>query len=93
MAYCVAWHTAWHGILRGMAYCVAYCVTTVYIHDSVRICVLHVSQPLKTPNLTEAGVPAWAAELIRSVPMGELLDLAEAATTLGIKMYVQKMLF
>ena len=45
-------------------------------------------QPLVSSSLTESGVPAWAEEFIRKVPLDEILDLIEAADTLRVKMYV-----
>ena len=44
-------------------------------------------QPLPTENLQDAGIPAWADTFIHSFALdGSLLDLAEAADFLGLKM-------
>ncbi len=45
-------------------------------------------QPLKSPDLSEAGIPAWAVEFINGVALEHILDLVEAGTMMRIKMYV-----
>lgn len=46
------------------------------------------TQPLPSWKLVEAGVPGWAAEFIANVPVPELLDLADAADLLRVRMCV-----
>lgn len=45
-----------------------------------------IKRPLTSPNLLEAGVPAWAVELIQRPNLTEILDLVEAGTVMRIKM-------
>lgn len=50
---------------------------------SVRLC----AQPIRLGPLTNSRVPAWADAFITAIPMPQLVDLIEAATTMQIKMW------
>ena len=56
--------------------------------DCLRRRVRFLLQPLKSTVLTESGIPAWAEEFIRKVPLAQILDLIEAADVMRVKMYV-----
>jgi hypothetical protein len=57
-----------------------------FFFTCVSLCISSGLQPLKSLKLTEHGIPEWAEKFIMEVPLDEILDLAEAATHMRIKM-------
>mmetsp|Transcript_20656 Transcript_20656/g.24260 ORF Transcript_20656/g.24260 Transcript_20656/m.24260 type:complete len:198 (+) Transcript_20656:21-614(+) len=58
-----------------------------YLKQNKEEPLVQIERPLKSTNLTESGVPAWANEFIKAVPMdGAIVDLIEAADTLQLNM-------
>ena len=49
-------------------------------------------QPLKSNNMVDSGIPAWAVAFIERIELKNIMDLVEAATVLRIKMSVFEIL-
>ena len=57
-----------------------------YLTQSSLDPILRIERPLKTHKLTDSGVPEWAAVFIGAVSLVDILDLADAAVAMQIKM-------